>query len=158
MFELLLVASILALFVVVGFNMSRTPPSVANQTTTLQGLVTILDRIRSQASAAGAILSVAPTAMGSSLTVYSGWSTATQIAVYTTPVPIGLHITAPLDSAGSTFSLFVRRNGSWYAMLGANTIACSSTFVIGVYNGTTVPASNGYPISCASLALTPAST
>jgi len=156
MFEVLLVASILAFFVIVGFNMSRSAPPAANRTTTLQSLVSILDRTRAQASAAGAILAVSPTTSGSSVIVYSGWSTATQVATYTTAVPLGLHVTAPVDTAGNTFSLYVRRNGSWYAMLGAATIDCASTFLIGVYNGTTVAAADGYPITCSSLSVTPA--
>jgi len=37
------------------------------------------------------------------------------------PVALGLHVTAPVETAANTFSLFVRRNGSWYALLGGAT-------------------------------------
>jgi len=155
MFEVLLVASIVAIFIIAGFTMSRSAPAAANRATTLQSLVTILDRTREAASGAGAILAITPVGTGSSVIVYSGWSTVTELASYTTPVALGLHVTAPVETAANTFSLFVRRNGSWYALLGGATVDCSSTFVIGVYNGTTVPPADGYPITCAALALAP---
>jgi Tfp pilus assembly protein FimT len=155
LWELLLIGFITALFALVGYGMGRTAPATADRTTTLQRLVAILDKTRQEAANAGALVTIAPAGNGSAITVYSGWSTATQLDSYALPVALGLEDTTA-TTASNTFTFYVRRNGSWYALLGASNPSCADTFLVGIYASSTSVAADGYAMSCAAFAVAPA--
>ena len=155
LFELLLIGFITALFALLGYGMARNAPSTADHTTTLQRWVAIMDKTRQEASNAGALVTVAPAGNGSTITVYSGWSTATQLDTYTLPLPLGLEDVSQ-SVASNAFSFYVRRNGSWYALQGASRVPCGDSIEIGVYASTTSVGADAYPISCAVFAAAPA--
>jgi hypothetical protein len=155
LFELLLIGFITALFALVGYGMARNAPATADHTTTLQRWAAIMDKTRQEASNAGTLVTVAPAGTGSTITVYSGWSTATQLDTYTLPLALGLEDVSQ-STASNAFSFYVRRNGSWSALLGASSVPCSDTIQIGVYASATSVGADAYPISCAAFAATPA--
>jgi hypothetical protein len=155
LFDVLLVCFIMALFVLAGYGMARTAPATANRTTTLQRWVGIMDKTRAEAANAGALVTVAPAGSETAVTVYAGWSTANQLETYTLPVTMGLEDVSQ-TVASNAFSFYVRRNGSWYALLGTNPVSCTDTIRIGVYDSATSVGTDGYPISCAAFAAVPA--
>jgi len=155
LFDVLLVCFIMALFALAGFGMASTAPANANRTTTLQRWVAIMDKTRQEAANAGTLVTVAPSGSATAVTVYSGWSTATQLDSYTLPVTMGFEDVSQ-SVAGNAFSFYVRRNGSWYALLGTNAISCSDTMRVGAYDSASSVGADGYLISCAAFAAVPA--
>ena len=155
LFDVLLVCFIMALFALAGYGMARTAPATANRTTTLQRWVGIMDKTRQEAANAGTLVTVAPSGSETAVTVYSGWSTATQLDTYTLPVAMGLEDVSQ-SVASNSFSFYVRRNGSWYALLGTNPLPCADAIRVGVYDSGTSVGTDGYPISCAAFAAVPA--
>jgi hypothetical protein len=121
---------------------------------TMKQLVGIVSEAKGASSSEGSILEVAPSGVGSVITIYSGW-TITPTAVlekFTTPTPVGLRVgAAGVGTSNGSFDLYVSRNGSFYASLAGVAQSCAS-LALGAMDAGKV-GNDAYPLDCSELAL-----
>jgi hypothetical protein len=151
-----MIGIVVLLLVLVGVGATTFIGAQQNEarTATMQQLVGIVAEAKAASSSAGAILDVAPSGTGSVITLYTGW-TITSSALrqkYTTTVPVGLLVgSGPAAATQPAFDLYVYRNGSFYAQVGAAQQPCAA-LALGVVD-VSVVGSDAYPLSCEELAV-----
>lgn len=150
--EVLVAAAILATVVLAILLSNPNVNGAANAAALQTSWQTIMMRTRAEAANAGALLNVTS---GTTVTLYSGWSTGTTpVASWVLPAPIGFN-DAATPATADAFVVYVRRNGSWYLTSGSYTSTCSASVQFGAWTGSAVDGLTAHVVPCASFALAP---